>query len=88
MVRKYLSESRGTSHIQISLDIAGSGLNERSGTGAVSGNDNLVSDMVSQHVVVFGKDVNCGDVEVQKIGRPRGGASVYESTIGLRNLRL
>jgi hypothetical protein len=77
----------GTSHIQIGLDIASSGLDERSGTGAISGNYNLISDMVSQHVLVFGEDVNSVDVEVQKIGRPRGGASVYESAFSSRSLR-
>jgi len=35
--------------------------------------------MVSQHVLVFGEDVNCVDVEVQKVSCPRGGASVYRS---------
>ena len=44
--------------------------------------------MVSQHVLVFGEDVDGVDVEVQKVGRPRGGASVYGSAFSSRSLRL
>ena len=69
-------QSRGMSHIQIGLDITGSSLDECSSTGTVSGNDNLISDMVSQHILVGGKDVNSLDVEVQKVRRPRGGTSI------------
>ena len=84
ITHEYLSESKGTSHVQIGLDIASSGLDERGSTGAIGGNDNLISDMISQHVLVFGEDVNGTDVEVQKIGGPRGGASVYESASACR----
>ena len=88
MTHEYLSEWRGTSHVQISLDITGSSLDECSSTGPISGNDDLISDMVSQHILVAGKDVNGLDVEVQKVGSPRGGVSICESKFSLRNLRL
>jgi hypothetical protein len=74
--------------VQISLDITGSSLDECSSTGPISGDDNLISDVVSQHVLVAGKDINGLDVEVQKVSGPRGGASIYESKFSLRNLRL
>jgi len=75
-------------HVQISLDITSSSLDECSSAGPISGNNNLISDMVSQHILVAGKDVNGLDVEVQEVGGPRGGASIYESNFSLRNLRL
>ena len=77
-----------TSRIQISLDITSSGLDECSSAGTVSGNYDLISDMVSQHVLVFGEGVNGVDVEVQKVCRPRGGASVYGFAFNSRSLRL
>jgi len=59
---EYLSEWKGRFHVQISLDITGSSLDECSSTGPISGNDNLISDMIPQHVLVAGKDVNGLDV--------------------------
>jgi len=73
------------SHIQVSLNITGSSLDECSGTSTISGNHNLISDMVSQHILVTGEDVDSPDVEIQKVGRPRGGASIYESAFSSRN---
>jgi len=61
---EYLLEWRRTSDVQISLDITGSSLDEYSSAGPIGGNDNLISDMVSQHILVAGKDVNGLDVEV------------------------
>jgi hypothetical protein len=81
---KFLPKQRGISHVQISFDIASSSLDECSGTGAISGNYNLVSNMVSQHVLVLGKNVNGCDVEVQKVGRPRRSIPVYGSSCGLQ----
>lgn len=87
VTHEHLPKWKRTSHIQIGLDIAGSGLDESSRAGAVSGNYNLISDMVSQYILVAGKDVDGLDVEVEKVGRPRGGASVYKSGLSSRNLR-
>jgi len=87
VTRECLLEQRGPSHIQISLGITSSGLDKRSGTSAVCGNYNLIPDVVSQYILVFGKDINSLDVKVQEIGRPRGGASIYESAFSSRNLR-
>jgi hypothetical protein len=82
------AQVEGASHVQVSLDITSSGLDEGSGTGTVSGNYNLISDMVSQHVLVAREDVNSLDVKVQKVRRPRGGASIYESAFSTRSLRV
>lgn len=75
-----ICQSRGgPRHTQISLNIARSSLDERSSAGTIGGNDNLISDVVSQHILIAGEGINSLDVEVQKVCRPRGGASVYNS---------
>jgi len=43
--------------------------------------------MVSQYILVARKNVNSLDVEVQEVGRPRGGASIYGFGFSSRNLR-
>lgn len=83
-----LSEQTGTCHIQVSLNIARSGLDDCSSVCTISGNDNLISDVVSQHVLILGEDINSLDVEVQKIRGPRGGASIYDTVFSWRTLRL
>lgn len=47
---------------QIGLDITCRSLDERRSRSLVRAGNNLVPDIISQYVVVFGKGINCFDV--------------------------
>jgi hypothetical protein len=49
---------KAISHIQISLDISGSSLDECSSASAIRCDYDLIADMVSQHILVLGEGVD------------------------------
>ena len=61
---------------QICLGITGSGLDECSGSGTIRGNDDLITDIVSENIVVFAEHVNSVNVEIQQVRRPSRGVTV------------
>jgi hypothetical protein len=58
---------------QVCLSITGGSLDEGGSSSAVLGNDNLVTDVEGQDVVVFREGLNCLEIRILQVGRPGEG---------------